>query len=149
MGECLWVPFFGAVPQNAGGDVLWEGASGEAPEALFELVRALAGAEAVSHEVRRGRRYDVYIRNDLSGPRVTEVGNVILHVNSDAGHGRAPQPPKPPAGLGRRGLPRYDGGSCVLCYGRPRAQGAAPFARGGRLAHGEAPEERCLALPDL
>ena len=105
MGECLWVPFFGAVPQNAGGDVLWEGASGEAPEALFELVRALAGAEAVSHEVRRGRRYDVYIRNDLSGPRVTEVGNVILHVNSDAGHGRAPQPPKPPAGLGRRGLP--------------------------------------------
>ena len=105
MGECLWVPFFGAVPQNAGGDVVWEGASGEAPEALFELVRALAGAEAVSHEVRRGRRYDVYIRNDLSGPRVTEVGNVILHVNSDVGHGRAPQPPKPPAGLGRRGLP--------------------------------------------
>ena len=109
MGECLWVPFFGAVPQNAGGDVVWEGASGEAPEALFELVRALAGAEAVSHEVRRGRRYDVYIRNDLSGPRVTEVGNVILHVNSDAGHGRSRLSPRPASGAG----------GCPFRAGRP------------------------------
>ena len=83
MGESLWVPFFGAVPQDAEGDVVWEGTPEEAPEALFGLVRALAGAEVVSHEARRGRRYDVYVRNEHAGPCTKILANISLYVNCD------------------------------------------------------------------
>ena len=108
MGECVWFvaeSFRGELPcQECRGDVVYGGAVEHRPRAellglICDVARAFAGATGVFHDElvvgggravppdldRPGSRsYDVYVRNDHTGPYRRRLSNIGLHVNCDA-----------------------------------------------------------------
>lgn len=108
MGECVWFvaeSFRGELPcQDRCGGVIYGGAVEGRPRAellglICDVARAFAGATGVFHDElvvvggravppdldRPGSRsYDVYVRNDHTGPYRRRLSNIGLHVNCDA-----------------------------------------------------------------